>query len=183
MLTVCQVFVNQALFTPLFNSYFFGMQTLLSGASFSEIINKLVEQLQGLARSDGFQLHLRANPVQKHLQRCCRHWLADVPEPAQPTRRCRGGDAACCRTRRTSQHQDSTRPCRGWSGHAEMRCLDVLLSESHVKGMWACWTESVAQPRPHYIPSLTSVSRLLFSFSLFRLFNHVPFQDQGLFAL
>lgn len=41
MLTVCQVFVNQALFTPLFNSYFFGMQTLLSGASFSEIIERI----------------------------------------------------------------------------------------------------------------------------------------------
>ncbi|KAH9862148.1 hypothetical protein IAQ61_010351 [Plenodomus lingam] len=31
-----KVVVNQALFTPLFNSYFFGMQSLLSGATLSE---------------------------------------------------------------------------------------------------------------------------------------------------
>ena len=33
--------MNQALFTPLFNSYFFGMQSLLSGASFSEIVERI----------------------------------------------------------------------------------------------------------------------------------------------
>jgi protein Mpv17 len=33
--------VNQALFTPLFNSYFFGMQSLLSGASFPEIVERI----------------------------------------------------------------------------------------------------------------------------------------------
>jgi hypothetical protein len=33
--------VNQALFTPIFNSYFFGMQSLLSGASFPEIIERI----------------------------------------------------------------------------------------------------------------------------------------------
>jgi protein Mpv17 len=33
--------VNQALFTPLFNSYFFGMQSLLSGASVPEIIERI----------------------------------------------------------------------------------------------------------------------------------------------
>ncbi|OAL46038.1 hypothetical protein IQ07DRAFT_481114, partial [Pyrenochaeta sp. DS3sAY3a] len=32
-----KVAVNQALFTPIFNSYFFGMHSLLSGATFSEI--------------------------------------------------------------------------------------------------------------------------------------------------
>ncbi|KAH7394058.1 hypothetical protein DE146DRAFT_116332 [Phaeosphaeria sp. MPI-PUGE-AT-0046c] len=36
-----KVVVNQALFTPLFNSYFFGMQSLLSGASASEIIERI----------------------------------------------------------------------------------------------------------------------------------------------
>lgn len=36
-----KVAVNQALFTPLFNSYFFGMQSLLSGASASEIIERI----------------------------------------------------------------------------------------------------------------------------------------------
>jgi hypothetical protein len=33
--------VNQALFTPIFNSYFFGMQSLLSGASFPEVIERI----------------------------------------------------------------------------------------------------------------------------------------------
>lgn len=33
--------MNQALFTPLFNSYFFGMQTLLSGASIPEIVERI----------------------------------------------------------------------------------------------------------------------------------------------
>jgi protein Mpv17 len=33
--------VNQALFTPLFNSYFFGMQSLLSGASIPEMIERI----------------------------------------------------------------------------------------------------------------------------------------------
>ncbi|KAH8724597.1 hypothetical protein GQ44DRAFT_708456 [Phaeosphaeriaceae sp. PMI808] len=36
-----KVLVNQAFFTPIFNSYFFGMQSLLSGASFSEIIERI----------------------------------------------------------------------------------------------------------------------------------------------
>jgi protein Mpv17 len=41
LLTCVQVAVNQALFTPLFNSYFFGMQSLLSGASTSEMIERI----------------------------------------------------------------------------------------------------------------------------------------------
>jgi hypothetical protein len=36
-----QVVVNQLLFTPIFNSYFFGMQTLLAGASFDEIVERI----------------------------------------------------------------------------------------------------------------------------------------------
>lgn len=36
-----KVAVNQALFTPIFNSYFFGMQTLLSGATYTEIIERI----------------------------------------------------------------------------------------------------------------------------------------------
>jgi protein Mpv17 len=40
-LTVVQVVVNQILFTPIFNSYFFGMQTLLAGASFDEIVERI----------------------------------------------------------------------------------------------------------------------------------------------
>lgn len=36
-----KVAVNQAFFTPIFNSYFFGMQCLLSGASASEIIERI----------------------------------------------------------------------------------------------------------------------------------------------
>jgi protein Mpv17 len=36
-----QVVVNQILFTPIFNSYFFGMQTLLAGASFDEIVERI----------------------------------------------------------------------------------------------------------------------------------------------
>jgi protein Mpv17 len=41
LLIVQQVLVNQALFTPLFNSYFFGMQSLLSGATVPEIIERI----------------------------------------------------------------------------------------------------------------------------------------------
>lgn len=41
MLTLSQVVVNQLLFTPIFNSYFFGMQTLLAGASFEEIVERI----------------------------------------------------------------------------------------------------------------------------------------------
>ena len=33
--------VNQALFTPIFNSYFFGMQSLLSGATIPDIIERI----------------------------------------------------------------------------------------------------------------------------------------------
>lgn len=33
--------MNQILFTPIFNSYFFGMQSLLSGASFPEIVERI----------------------------------------------------------------------------------------------------------------------------------------------
>jgi protein Mpv17 len=33
--------VNQALFTPVFNSYFFGMQSFLSGATIPEIIERI----------------------------------------------------------------------------------------------------------------------------------------------
>ena len=36
-----QVVVSQLLFTPIFNSYFFGMQTLLTGASFDEIVERI----------------------------------------------------------------------------------------------------------------------------------------------
>ncbi|KAJ4313996.1 hypothetical protein N0V94_006680 [Neodidymelliopsis sp. IMI 364377] len=36
-----KVVVNQILFTPIFNSYFFGMQTLLTGASFDEIVARI----------------------------------------------------------------------------------------------------------------------------------------------
>ncbi|KAF2849329.1 hypothetical protein T440DRAFT_426998, partial [Plenodomus tracheiphilus IPT5] len=36
-----KVLVNQALFTPLFNSYFFGMQSLLSGATLSECAERI----------------------------------------------------------------------------------------------------------------------------------------------
>ncbi|KAH7095137.1 hypothetical protein FB567DRAFT_511835 [Paraphoma chrysanthemicola] len=36
-----KVVVNQAFFTPIFNSYFFGMQSLLSGASIPEIIERI----------------------------------------------------------------------------------------------------------------------------------------------
>ncbi|KAH7378822.1 hypothetical protein BKA66DRAFT_532731 [Pyrenochaeta sp. MPI-SDFR-AT-0127] len=36
-----KVAVNQALFTPVFNSYFFGMQTFLSGATLPEIIERI----------------------------------------------------------------------------------------------------------------------------------------------
>ena len=38
---MAQVVVNQLLFTPIFNSYFFGMQTLLTGASFDEIVERI----------------------------------------------------------------------------------------------------------------------------------------------
>lgn len=41
ILRLPQVVVNQALFTPLFNSYFFGMQSLLSGASIPECIERI----------------------------------------------------------------------------------------------------------------------------------------------
>ncbi|KAF1839687.1 hypothetical protein BDW02DRAFT_539100 [Decorospora gaudefroyi] len=36
-----KVTVNQALFTPIFNSYFFGMQSLLSGATGPEIVERI----------------------------------------------------------------------------------------------------------------------------------------------
>ncbi|KAF9701628.1 hypothetical protein EKO04_000736 [Ascochyta lentis] len=36
-----KVVVNQILFTPLFNSYFFGMQTLLAGASLDECVERI----------------------------------------------------------------------------------------------------------------------------------------------
>lgn len=36
-----QVTVNQLLFTPIFNSYFFGMQSFLTGASVPEIIERI----------------------------------------------------------------------------------------------------------------------------------------------
>ncbi|CAA9965818.1 Mpv17-PMP22 domain containing protein [Pyrenophora teres f. maculata] len=36
-----KVTINQAFFTPLFNSYFFGMQSLLSGASGTEIVERI----------------------------------------------------------------------------------------------------------------------------------------------
>ncbi|KAF2835031.1 hypothetical protein M501DRAFT_999576 [Patellaria atrata CBS 101060] len=38
---VTKVGVNQIVFTPIFNSYFFGMQSLLSGASFFEIVERI----------------------------------------------------------------------------------------------------------------------------------------------
>jgi protein Mpv17 len=36
-----QVTVNQLLFTPVFNTYFFGMQSLLTGASLLEIVERV----------------------------------------------------------------------------------------------------------------------------------------------
>lgn len=36
-----KVFINQAFFTPLFNCYFFGMQSLLSGATLSECTERI----------------------------------------------------------------------------------------------------------------------------------------------
>jgi protein Mpv17 len=41
LLIIQQVFINQAFFTPLFNSYFFGMQSLLSGATLPEILERI----------------------------------------------------------------------------------------------------------------------------------------------
>lgn len=36
-----KVLINQMVFTPIFNSYFFGMQSLLTGATLSEIIERI----------------------------------------------------------------------------------------------------------------------------------------------
>lgn len=36
-----KVFVNQMVFTPIFNSYFFGMQSALSGAGLTEILERI----------------------------------------------------------------------------------------------------------------------------------------------
>lgn len=36
-----KVLVNQIVFTPIFNSYFFGMQSALTGASFTEVIERI----------------------------------------------------------------------------------------------------------------------------------------------
>jgi protein Mpv17 len=38
---ITKVVVNQIVFTPIFNSYFFGMQSLLSGDSFSEVLDRI----------------------------------------------------------------------------------------------------------------------------------------------
>jgi protein Mpv17 len=38
---VVKVLVNQIVFTPIFNSYFFGMQSALSGAGLSEIMERI----------------------------------------------------------------------------------------------------------------------------------------------
>ncbi|KAK4548864.1 hypothetical protein LTR36_008637 [Oleoguttula mirabilis] len=38
-----KVLVNQTFFTPLFNTYFFGMQSLLSGATFAEAKRRVVD--------------------------------------------------------------------------------------------------------------------------------------------
>jgi protein Mpv17 len=38
---VVKVLINQVVFTPIFNSYFFGMQSLLSGASAWEIVERI----------------------------------------------------------------------------------------------------------------------------------------------
>jgi protein Mpv17 len=38
---VVKVLINQVVFTPIFNSYFFGMQSLLSGASAREIVERI----------------------------------------------------------------------------------------------------------------------------------------------
>jgi protein Mpv17 len=38
---VVKVLVNQVAFTPIFNSYFFGMQSLLSGASLGEVVERI----------------------------------------------------------------------------------------------------------------------------------------------
>lgn len=40
-LITAQILVSQIFFTPIFNSYFFGMQSLLSGASFDEIVERI----------------------------------------------------------------------------------------------------------------------------------------------
>jgi hypothetical protein len=37
-----KVAVNQVFFTPIFNSYFFGMQSLLSGGGLSDIVERIV---------------------------------------------------------------------------------------------------------------------------------------------
>ena len=36
-----KVVVNQIVFTPIFNSYFFGMQSLLTGATFAEVVERI----------------------------------------------------------------------------------------------------------------------------------------------
>lgn len=41
LLIASEVVVNQILFTPIFNSYFFGMQTLLAGASLHECAERI----------------------------------------------------------------------------------------------------------------------------------------------
>lgn len=38
---VVKVLVNQMMFTPMFNSYFFGMQSLLSGASVEDVVERI----------------------------------------------------------------------------------------------------------------------------------------------
>jgi hypothetical protein len=41
LLIIQQVFINQTFFTPLFNSYFFGMQSLLCGATLPEMLERI----------------------------------------------------------------------------------------------------------------------------------------------
>lgn len=36
-----KIFVNQLVFTPLFNTYFFSMHSLLSGATFEELVERV----------------------------------------------------------------------------------------------------------------------------------------------
>jgi protein Mpv17 len=38
---IVKVLINQVVFTPIFNSYFFGMQSLLSGATATEIVERI----------------------------------------------------------------------------------------------------------------------------------------------
>lgn len=40
---ITKILINQSIFTPLFNTYFFGMQSLLSGATFQEAKERVID--------------------------------------------------------------------------------------------------------------------------------------------